>query len=194
MAIVKPTPADKREVNLSLKIKLPRNRYTLRIKNEEFKMSAGGNPMIVLSTEFVAPDKITAGDGSTVNIAGQELNKHYITLRVKDKSTGEIDVKKSQAAFDRYADLRASLGVPVPDEGIDIENPDKVLQGKIIDAICDGEEYAQRQDPTPEQKAKGEMGSVIRDAQGNELKGYRSIIVSILGEGDSSVGNSPFSK
>ena len=184
---MKPTPADKREVNLHSKIKLPKDRYTLRIKDEEFKMSAAGNPMIILTPEFVSPDSFVAADGSTVNIAGVELNKEYITLRTKDKETGEVDLVKSQKMFDRYADLRAKLGVPIDDEGVDIENPPKVFKGLVISAICDSEESAQRKEPTVEQRSKGQLGDILKDDDGNEIKFFRSKVVTILGLGSANV-------
>jgi len=199
MAVMKPTPADKREVNLNPRIRLPRNRYTVRIKEETFKMSnakgdgEGNNPMIVLTAELVAPDTFIANDGSTVNIAGVELQKQYITLRVNGPG-GVVDAKKSQEAFDRYADLRTLLGVPIGDEGVDVDNPPKVFVGKVVDAICEGEESVQRTDPTPEQMKKGELGSPIKDASGKELKSYRPKITAILGLADASVasGANPF--
>jgi len=192
MAIMKPTPADQKETNLNGKIKLAKDNYGIRFKDEEFKMSSTGNPMIVLTSEFVYPESFTAPDGSKVNIAGVELRKHYIVLRVKDKETGEIDAKKSQDAFNRYCDLRKALGIPVDEqEGIDIENPPKVFKGLVADAICDGEEYVQRKEPTPEQRSKGQLGDIIKDSNGNEIKSYSPVIVSILGAGNTSLAGAP---
>lgn len=186
--LMKPTPADKRELNLNPKIKLPKERYTLRIKDEEFQMSKAGNPMLVLSFEFMAPDVFTHWDGSKVNIAGVELNKKmYMTLRVTDDKTKEVDPVATQKAFDRYCDLLGRLGKEIPAEGIDVENPPKLLKGTIIDAICDAEEFAQRKDPTPEQKAQGKLGDIIKDANGKEIKAYFTNVVDILGLGDASV-------
>lgn len=189
MAIVKPTPKDQRSVSLNRTIKLPRNRYSLRITEEAFKMSAKNNaPMIVLSFEFVAPDTfVNPVDGSIVNIAGCKLKDKYITLQ--SKSDGVVDEKKSATCFNMYSDLRDLLGVPIGDDGIDIENPPKSMEGLIIDAVCDGEEFATRMDPTPEQRKRGEMGAIIKDANGRELKSYTAVVVEILGLADPSIAN-----
>jgi hypothetical protein len=188
-AIFKSTPKDKREVTLNPSIKLPRDRYTVRIKEESFEISkASGNPMIVLTCELVSPDSfVNPVDGGKVNIGGVELAKKYVVLSSKK---GEAE---AQANFDRYADMRDKLGVPIGDEGVDINNPPKVFVGKVIDAICDGEEFIQRKDPTPDQRAKGEQGNPITDTAGNQIKSYKPIIVNILGLADGNgASNKPF--
>lgn len=187
--IMKPTPQDKRELNLNTKIKLPKDRYGLRIKDEEFKFSKSGNPMVVLTFEFVSPDTFTNFDGSVVNIAGVEVvSKMYLTLRIKDDN-GNIDEKSSQKAFDRYCDIRNRLDVPVGDEGVDIENPPKVFKGLVIDAIVDTEEATQRKEATPEQKAQGKLGDEIKDNEGKPIRAYFTKVIEILGRADSSVAN-----
>ena len=40
---------------------------------------------------------------------------------------------------------------------------------------------ARYKDPTPEQRAKNEMGDIIKDANGKEIKSYFPYIVEILG-------------
>lgn len=179
------TPKDKREVNLNKNIKLPRNMYSLRIKQEEFKISSKDNPMIVLTYEFIAPETfVNPVDNSIVNIAGVEVHqKRYITLSVKD------DAEKSQKMFDQYSDLRDQLGKPIgPDEDVDINNPPKVFEGLVIDAICDGVEYVQRKDPTPAQKAKGEPGDPIL-VDGKQVKAYLTEVKEILGLSNAATAN-----
>lgn len=188
--IYKQSAPETREVNLNATIKLPRERYTIRVKEEKFEISKNsGNPMIVLTSELAAPSSIKLFDGTTVNIAGVELQKQYITLRAKDEK-GEVDLKKSQSLFDRYAELRALCNVPVGDEGVDIENPPKAFEGLVLDAICDGEELVMRKDPTPEQKARKEMGDPIKDANGKPIISYRAYVVKILGSADPEIARS----
>lgn len=173
--IVKAIAPDKIELNLNSRIKLPRDRYALRIKDEEFKVSANGNPMIVLTYEFIAPDFVLGPNGEKVNIAGVELRPMYLTLASKE------DKEKSDNLFKRYSDLRALLGVPVPDEGVDIDNPPKVFKGLTVQAICDSKEYAQRKDPTPEQRAKKEPGDKILDEDDKEIKGFNHEVIEVIG-------------
>jgi hypothetical protein len=186
--IVKPTSKENRELNLNPKIKLPRDRYSLRIKDEEVSVSKKGNSMQVLTFEFVSPDTfINPVDGSTVNIGGVEINKKYYVPLQSKNDDGTVDEKKSQEAFDRYSDLRTKLGVPVdPDAGVDVENPPSVFKGLVIDAICDAEEVARRKDATPEQRAKKQLGEIIKDASGQPVRAYFTNVVEILGLADSS--------
>lgn len=201
--IVKPTPKESRESNLNPKIRLPRQRYSCRFTEETFEISkqkpdgSGNNPMVVLSSEIVAPDTINSpDDGSRINVAGATLKKQYLTLRVK-KSDGTIDEKKSQDAFDRYSKIRELLGIPVDEnEGIDVENPPKVFKGIVYDAILDSDTVVQRASPTPEQRAKGQPGDEIKGADNRSLSIYFPYVVDILGLADAEAtakGNSrPF--
>lgn len=197
--LMKPTPRDQRQLNLTPQIKLPKDRYTLRIKDEEFKISgakdegAGNNPMLVLKFEFIAPDSFKGPNNETVNIAGIEVVKAmYLVLSVNGPG-GVKDEEKSQKAFDRYCDLLTKLGIEVPAEGIDVNNPPRLLKGKIVDAICDAEEFEQRKDQTPEQKAQGKPGDLITDSEGKPIKAYFTNVVTILGLGDASLAsNKPF--
>ncbi len=186
MGTMLPTPKDKRATGLNKRIKLPRNRYTIRIVEEKFEISKAGNPMLVLTPEIVAPDTFTNPvDGSTVNISGTKLKPVYVTLAVAG------DDKKSQAMFDRYSDLRDKAGKPIDkDVGVDVNNPPKALEGVLFDAMCDGKEYTQNQDPTPAQAAKGERGAPILDADGKPMKGYSCEVVEILGPADPSIAGS----
>lgn len=190
MAILKATPESEREVGLTGRMKLPKERYAVRILEEEFKISNNsGNPMIVLVGEIVAPDSFKDPvTGATVNIHGTELDDFYLVL------SDVKDAKKAQANFNRYADTRKRVGNPVPEEGIDVDNPPTdVFKGLILDCICDSEEQMQRKDPTPEQKAKKEMGDPLLDAQGKKMMYYRHKIKEILGLADPSIGGkSPY--
>lgn len=200
--IVKPTPTEQREKNLNIKTKLPRDRYAVRFISEEFEISKikadtglGGNPMIVLKGEIVAPDVIkNPVDGSLLNIAGTELKPQYFSLRVRNKD-GTQNEESSKKAFDRYSDLRTLLGVPIDEnEGIDVENPPKVFKGIVADCVCDSQVVSQRKDPTPEQRAKNQLGDVIKDASGKELNLYFPYIVDILGLADASAVSSAANK
>lgn len=192
--IMKAQASSDRELNLNPKIRLPKNRYALRIKEEEFKLSnskgakGGNNPMLVLTFEYVAPDSIQGNQGERINIAGVEINqKKYMVLSVKDEETGEVDPERSQKAFNQYGDLCNLLGVDIS-EGVDIENPPKKLKGLVVDAIVESEEYEQRMDPTPEQAKAGKKGELIKDADGSPIKAYFTKVVDIRGLGDQSLG------
>jgi hypothetical protein len=191
-SVFKPTPKDKREVTLNKDVKLPRERYAVRIIEEKFEVSkTSGNPMIVLTGEIVAPETfVNPADGTAITISGVKLRPKYVVLSSNESP------EKAQANFDRYSDLREKLGVPIGEEGVDINNPPKVFEGLIIDAICSGKEYSPRKDPTPEQRAKKQMGSPINGPDGKPIVSYMSEIDEIRGLADEQIlataSNKPF--
>jgi hypothetical protein len=133
--------------------------------------------MQTLKSEIVGPDVVMNPiDGSKLSVSGATIKDYYVVLGNPN------DPKKAQESFNRYCELRAKVGKPLPEgEGIDIENPPKIFSGLILDAILVADEYAQREDPTPEQRAKGELGAIIKDQDGNEIKSYNIAIAEILG-------------
>lgn len=197
MAIVKPTAPENREVSLSKDIKLPRERYTIRFKEVVYGPSSKGNFMFTITPEIVFPDTFIAPNGSTVNIGGKELKKMYITIKLKNLETQQWDDEATQEAINRFFDQLDKWGVDTSElrnSGVDTDNMDtKLIKGLVLDAICDGEEYAQRKDPTPEQRAKKQLGDIIKDANGREIKAYFPYVVDVLGAGDATVAaNKPF--
>ncbi len=158
--------------------RLPRNRYVLRKIAESFGPSkSSGNPMITREWELIAPEVITV-DGATVTIGGATA-KQYLTLKVTNKPTPEENAEGTGKALSRYADEQKKLGLPYNE--VDDENPALDQQPLIVDAICSSEEQASRMEPTDEQKAKREPGSIIKDGEGNDVIRHTLKIEQILG-------------
>ena len=194
--VYKATAQDKRVVELNKDIQLPKDRYTIRVKDVEYGPSSKGNFMFTWTPELVWPDTFVAGNGTIVSIAGKDLKKQYIALKIKNPETGQWDMEATQKAVDRYFDQLDKWGVDTTEmreSGIDLNNPPKVIKGLVLDAICGSDEYVRRKDPTPEQKAQNKQGDIIKGADGKEIKSYTAVVYEILGPGDSSVAaNKPF--
>ena len=164
-------------VNLTSKQKLPRDRYLVQCIKAVFGVSSGGNPMITLEWQIVAPEAVEI-DGVRTIVAGQKYLMQYFPTKVKGDN-GEWDAKKTAGAQGRLLELFAALGLP--NDNIDDENPPvKELEGIFADAILDAEESVQRKQPTPEQKAARQLGDEILDANGKKIVSYRPIVAQIL--------------
>lgn len=193
MAILKPTPQDQRTTVLNASKQLPRNRYAIRFIEQKFAPASSGNPMITLVAEIVSPETIKSPfTGETLEIAGSKCKPVWMVTGIKDpENPGKFLTKDTQEAVDRVADFRIRCGLPVPEEGIDYENPPLDFKGVVVDAILDSEEFVQRATPTPEQKAAGKPGDPILDNDGKEMKSHKPFISQILGKSNADVSNNP---
>ena len=179
---------NKVEGMLTMKDKLPRDRYVVRCTEEEFGESkSSGNSMITRTWEIVHPDSVQI-NGEAKIIAGLEV-KQYLPTIVFDKE-GERDDEKSDKALARIRDENSNLGLPC--DVIDDENPALVAKGVIADAILSCEESKQFKSPTPEQTAKGQKyGDPIKDDAGKDVIVHRIKLDSILGRSSMEI-NKPF--
>ncbi len=193
MAVFKPTPQSERTSVLNASKQLPRNRYAIRCIEEKFAPNNNGNPMVTLGFEIVSPETIKSPfTGETLEIAGAKVKPQYMTLGAKDpEKPGKFLPKETKEAIDRYADFRIRCQLPIPEEGIDNENPVMDYKGKVFDAILDSEEFMQRATPTPEQKSAGKLGDPILDNDGKEMKSHKPFISQILGPSNVDVSNNP---
>lgn len=190
MAIFKPTPQAERTTALNASKQLPRNRYAVRFIEEKFAPNSNGNPMVTLTAEIISPETIVSPfTGETLEIAGAKVKPMYHTIGVKEN--GEFVKKDTQACVDRYTDFRIRCRLPVPEEGIDNENPTMDYKGKVFDVILDSEEFIQRATPTPEQKAAGQPGNPILDQDNKEMKSYKPWIAQMLGPSSVDVSANP---
>lgn len=132
-------------------ISLPRNRYTLRVLEANFKPSSKGNPMVELQCEVLHQNKETIIEdmnGQKIDISGTRV-RYYIVF-----SPGSLSI-----AFDALT----KFGYAEPT--IDTDNFDcKWLVGKVFDAILQS-----RQEPQRQQGKGGKLGEPILDGEGKQI-------------------------
>lgn len=167
----------------NMRVRFPRKRCTCRVLEEEFKPSKKGHLMIERKLEIVLPESLNI-DGVVYDIAGQEVQQ-YRMLRIVDQVTKEIDTVKSKKAINAFLEERGNLGLPA--EEVDDEAPPQDLTGMLVDAVISSQESEYREEPTPEQKARGEAGSEIKGADGKAIKIYRLQVEQILGRSTAEV-------
>jgi hypothetical protein len=171
MAIKKQTDT---VIQLNSKTPIPQDRYVCRCTKESFGPSRNsGNLMITREWEIVSPEEVTIGD-QKVQVAGQKLYQYLVTKNLEDAA-------KSDKSLGRVFDDYNALGFPTAD-GIDDENPTLMAEGKYADIIIGAEESVARKDPTPEQRAKRQLGDPIKDGNGKDIKTYRPVIKQIIGQ------------
>ena len=160
MAIVKLDGAVKSGIGK----RIPRDRYTFRCVAETLEISkTSQQPMLKHEWELVKPEVITTADGK-LEIAGAKTTT-YTSLTEKN--------------IGRVAEFYEKIGKPQAE--INTENPPLLAEGLIVDAVAASEESAARKDPTPEQQAKGQLGDIIKDGLGKEVKRYYLKIEQLLG-------------
>lgn len=158
MAIVKTA-----DVVQSGNVQIPRNRYSLRVKEAiAGKSKSSGNDMITLNCEIYSPAIIEYDNGKFA-IDGVRVT-HYLTL--------------TDTAIGRYLDFCKRVNIPVPAE-LDTENMDVTpFQGLKFDAILDSQERELKQKPKPGQR----IGDPIVDDNGQPIKsGWDVRLVEVLG-------------
>ncbi len=166
-------------IKLGGKIRLPRDRYTLRLKKREFSLSkSSGNPMVTNTWEIAAPNDIVV-DGQKVVIAGQTFTQYLPTKVTQDSEKGtakEQTVKTQKRFIEEYAKCGMSLS------DWDDEQPPLLDEGILVDAICSTK---------VEPDFKDDRKTPIKDAQGNDMKRTIYTLEQVLGKSSLSI-NSPF--
>jgi len=133
----------------------PKDNYIVRIAETKFGASKRTeNPMVTLDLEVVSPETFQVGS-ETVTAAGTPL-KHYLVTGV----TG--DEEKTKAARARAVEFFDKL--KIDHSTIDWDNPDlSALTNVTMWVLLSAKANEKRKDPTPEQKAAGELGTVLVD-------------------------------
>lgn len=143
----------------NMSIPWPKDNYVLTVTDTTFGASKRTeNPMGTFEMEVFSPSTMPVG-ADEVTTAGVSL-KHYAVTKVF--TAGEVDVDKTNSALDRLKELYEKFDVDY--STFDKENPDfSGFIGKKAWVILRNKETAKRKDPTPEQKAAGEQGSILKD-------------------------------
>ncbi len=168
-----------------------RDRYIIRCVSEEYGPSKAGNPMITLEWEICGhqePDKslseTVVRSGKKYMIAGKRNIYSYFTL---------LDGPSGQA----YIDFRTKANLPIPENGIDENNPPLDHRGLVMNVILSDEETTQRKALTDEEReelkkaGKPMLGEPILDEKGEPIIGHRIKIDSLLGTSSVEI-NRPF--
>lgn len=124
----------------------PNGRYVMRCIEEVFSISKSSeNPMITRTWEVVSPEEIKIGD-KLVGLAGEKF-RQYLTTKViaSEKNTFSLAevAKKSDAAYKRWMDENAKVGLPT--EGFDDENPDMQESRSCIGVVADCSLYTKKE-------------------------------------------------
>ncbi len=171
--ILKPQAQDSTQPEqLNSRVELPKKTYIIRCKKADFKISAKGNPMIVLVWELCRPETVSIA-GRNYSIAGVELRPQYLTLNEDVNHPG----------MKRFFDLQTTLNI---EAGVDLEDPVSYAEafvGKIANAICDSEEYIRRESLTEAEVAAGKTpqeAEPLRYEDGTEVKGYNPSLRQVL--------------
>ena len=153
--------------------KLPRDRYKVAVVGSEAKISSAGNAMIQLDLEIVEPETIEY-DGQKIAVAGKQARMWWML------SGGRLATTIEKA---KLLGVEERLGLDSPELDTDDIERD-CLKGLTFDMILYSQEREQRKEQTPEQKAAGQPGDPILDANGQAIKlGYNIVAnqQSILG-------------
>lgn len=132
-----------------------KDNYIVRIAEAKFGASKRtDNPMITLDLEVVLPETVTIGDES-VTVAGTPLKHYLVTGVVGDEEKTKDARKRAIEFFDK---------VKFDHSNINWDNPDlSALSNMNIWTLLSAKPNEKRKDPTPAQKAAGELGDVLVD-------------------------------
>ena len=130
--------------------------YIVRCIEESFAPSRGGNPMITLKFEVVAPEEMEV-DGVKYNIAGTPISYWNITQNMNGE---EVDTEKTEKSAKRTTQLYNAFGLD--SSNINPENPALGFKGKTVYALIVNDAKEKRKSPTSEQLAKGQkVGDIM---------------------------------
>ena len=139
------------------------------IKDEEFGNSkSSGAPMFTLTFEVHQLDSgtdITVGS-ETYSMVGQEI-KYYVPTFNEDaeKNSGVetrlLEFYKNTGLVE--ADVAKLSDVRIDGNPVDVQNPPGGFKGKFLWVLLTPDEQVRRGAPTPEQRAKKELGSPIKN-------------------------------
>lgn len=156
---------------------LPQDNYVMRVIEESFGPSKGsGNPMITLKMEIQHPDEMEI-DGELVTVAGVIIER-YLTTQVKEG--GVINVEKTENCAKRLEDEYKLFGLDFSD--FNPENPVLKFKGRLVHVRLYAKEQESRKAPTPEQKAKNQLGDLIKNPITNKaVVSYQPQIAEVYG-------------
>lgn len=167
------------DIKLNKNIPLPKKNYVLRCIEEESKEAGTGNMMVVRQWEIVDPAQVPF-NGKNLILAGTKMRQQVMFKFFNEDGT--VDEKKTKWGQSTIKDDFEKLGYTGE---IDYDNPTASFSAKdmLVDAVCNGKEYIQCEDLTPEQRAKGDkQGTPILDRNtGKPLKGFNANIQEVLG-------------
>lgn len=174
---------DQTTKSLNMRMKLPDTRVAIQCMEEEFVESkSSGNFHIHRTWEVINQPPVTI-DGQEIDLLGTELNS-YTTTKWSDGKGGFLapsDAKVRKGLGRAFEDYE-KLGITIPQEGFDTDQPPLEAKGKVVDAVLSSEEQPLRNPPTPEQIAKGQkVGDIKQDENGKNINIFRPKISYILG-------------
>lgn len=163
------------------RMQLPNTRCALQCMKEEYKESGKGNMMIAREWQVIehAPVKI---DGVEVDISGCDIPE-YMVLKKSDGKGGFLATHSSEvkkALGQAYNKLDA-FGFP-SDYALDIDNPELIMLGKVIDGMVNSQGQQMNHPPTTEDLAAGrKIGAPKVDEDGKPELYFKLNIMYFLG-------------
>jgi len=155
-------------------VQLPYDRYRLKVREATFGPSkSSGNPMTTLICEIIAPETIESADGKTFAVAGKEV-RYY--LPYTDSMLGRCaEMLRKLEVLDKdfsYLDSEGNEQIAhINSQQFDTDNvPTAPFKNLSFDAILWSQEKVKRRMPSPEQRAKGQLGDPLLDENGKEIK------------------------
>lgn len=181
MSLVKREETSK---SLNMRMKLPDTRAAIQCIEEEFVESKGtpGNFHIHRTWQIIDHADVKI-DGQEIDLTGRDIEK-YTTTVWTDGRGGKLstDDKKVKKGLGRAYDEYDKLGIVLPAEGLDTENPPLEARGKVVDCMLISKEEQQTERPTPEQIARGQkVGDKKVDENGKPVMIFKLDIAYILG-------------
>lgn len=145
------------------KVKFPKGAdYIIGCTDEGFAPSkSSNNPMITLEFEVRAPESKMI-DGEEYNMAGTRVAPVYFVTVPMD-AAGVVDKDKQKATVARLEKVCRAFGLPFDSATFNPENPTLGFKGKNVYAALYCESSEQRDDPTPEQLARKELGTIQKN-------------------------------
>ena len=136
--------------------------YIVRCLEETFAPNNAGNPMFTLKLEVAWPNTVVLPDGEEIIVAGIPLT----TWCVVTSLTGTKNASPEEATANchrRYLELRKTFELPYTTESeIDWNNPPGGFKGKLVYALIEDKEDAERGAPSKEDLAKGiKVGPIL---------------------------------
>jgi len=132
---------------------IPKTKLTWRILNAEFRTSAAGNKMVLLTEEIAAPDSIKVGDHE-LKIAGLQTTDCIVFF----------DGPGSERSKNRFKSLNQSVKHPGGDK-VDIEDPTQLRHyiGKAVYAHSYTESKVDIDEVTKQPMLDGEGHPIINN-------------------------------
>jgi len=133
--------------------------YILRCIEETFAPANSGNPMVTLKFEVAAPDVVTDDNGEEIQVAGIPIMFWCVVKSV----TGNKNQSPEEATEQCKKNfIKLLTAFELPTDKIDWDNPTLGFKGKLVYAMLEDSEQAQRGSPTKADLAKGiKVGPIL---------------------------------